>query len=49
MLPAFYDYTEPITQLKSTAEEERGRIYVALHHNMNYAAGPTRHVALYLS
>lgn len=50
MLPAFHDYTEPITQLRSTAErEEKGGVKdLALHQDMNNAVGPSRHVAVYL-
>lgn len=44
MLPAFYDYTEAITHSKSTA----GVKDLALHRDMNYAVGPSRHEAVCL-
>ena len=50
MLPAFYDYTEPITQLRSAegGDRTRGVEDLALHQDMNNAAEPSRHAAVYL-
>lgn len=50
-LPAFYDYTEPITQLRSAAEggdRKWGVEDLALDQDMNNAAEPSRHAAVYL-